>query len=229
MPQEVDLALVDEAPINAILALDLSESVAGDRLDQLRQANREFVNALKPDDRAALLGFSHAVRLRALLGTDRRPLLGALEAPGGSGGTALYDASYAGLGLGDGNQGRTMLIVFTDGLDTASWLTADAVHDTAQRAGTVAYGVSVAAPRTKFIKDLAAETGGSVIQVESTKNLGAVFVRILSDFRQRYLISYSPKGVATEGYHRLEVRIKGRGGVTVKARPGYRLGAPGNN
>jgi len=36
----------------------------------------------------------------------------------------------------------------------------------------------------------------------------------------RYLISYSPQGVSGAGWHRLEVRVKGRG-ATVKARPGY--------
>jgi len=42
---------------------------------------------------------------------------------------------------------------------------------------------------------------------------------ILQEFRQRYLISYTPRGVAKDGWHKLDVRVK-RGG-TVKARPGY--------
>ena len=39
----------------------------------------------------------------------------------------------------------------------------------------------------------------------------------------RYLVSYSPQGVAPGGWHRLEVRVKHRG-ATVKARPGYFAG-----
>ena len=47
-----------------------------------------------------------------------------------------------------------------------------------------------------------------------------MFIRILEEFRMRYLISYSPQGVSGAGWHRLDVRVKGRS-VTVKARPGY--------
>jgi VWFA-related protein len=222
--QRVDLMLSDEAPINAILALDLSESVAGDRLEQLRQANHALVGALRPDDRTALVGFTHAVRLRAPLTTDRAGVLGALHAPGGFGGTALFDASYTGLVLGDTDQGRSLMIVFSDGVDTASWLTAEAVHDAAQRTDTVAYAVSLPGSRRTFLRDLAAETGGSVFEATSAGNLGATFVKVIDEFRHRYLLGYSPTDKNRVGWHRLDVRVKSRGGVSVKARPGYLLG-----
>ena len=45
-------------------------------------------------------------------------------------------------------------------------------------------------------------------------------VKTLDEFRERYLVSYSPTGVTGAGWHRLDVRVKGRS-VTVKARPGY--------
>jgi hypothetical protein len=47
-----------------------------------------------------------------------------------------------------------------------------------------------------------------------------VFSRILEEFRVRYLISYSPEGVTSTGWHQLEVRVRKRG-ATVRARPGY--------
>jgi hypothetical protein len=43
---------------------------------------------------------------------------------------------------------------------------------------------------------------------------------VLDEFRQRYLVSYTPRGVVRGGWHRLDVRIK-RSNVAVKARPGY--------
>lgn len=222
--QKVDLALADETPINAILALDLSQSVAGDRLEQLRQANRSIVGVLKPDDKAALIGFSHAVRLHAPLGTDRSGLLGALDQPAGEGGTALFDAAYTGVILGQTDTGRSLVIIFSDGVDTSSWLTAEAAHDAAQRAGTVVYAVTTAGAKTDFLKDLVNETGGSVVEVQSTRNLGAVFLRVLEEFRHRYLLSYSPSDVPPGGWHRLEVRVRNRSGLTIKARPGYLIG-----
>jgi VWFA-related protein len=222
--QNVDFVLSDETPINAILALDLSESVAGDRLEQLRQANHALVGALRTDDRTALIGFTHAVRLRAPLTTDRASVLGALQAPGGFGGTALFDASYSGLVLGDTDQGRSLMIVFSDGVDTASWLTADAVHDAAQRAGMVAYAVTLPGSRPEFLRDLASETGGSVFEAASGAKLGTTFVKVIDEFRHRYVLAYSPTEKDRAGWHRVQVRVKSRGGISVKTRPGYQLG-----
>jgi hypothetical protein len=64
-------------------------------------------------------------------------------------------------------------------------------------------------------------TGGSLTEVESKDDIGAAFLQILDEFRQRYLISYTPRGVARDGWHAVTVRVKSRGGLKVKARPGY--------
>jgi hypothetical protein len=74
----------------------------------------------------------------------------------------------------------------------------------------------------RFLDDLSSWTGGSVFEVESTKNLSAVFLGILKEFRHRYLVSYTPQGVTANGWHKLDVRVKGH---TVKARPGYLAGS----
>jgi hypothetical protein len=57
--------------------------------------------------------------------------------------------------------------------------------------------------------------------VDSLQQLSSRFVTILEEFRHRYLLSYSPKGVQPGGWHRLDVRVKNRRGATVRARPGY--------
>ena len=64
------LVSFDEVPLNVILALDMSDSVAGDRLEQLRGAGGGLLAALKKGDQAALVAFSHAVQLGARLTTD---------------------------------------------------------------------------------------------------------------------------------------------------------------
>ena len=56
------------------------------------------------------------------------------------------------------------------------------------------------------------------------ERLEAHGLRILDEFRNRYLISYSPAGVSKSGWHRLQVRLKGRRGI-VKARAGYEAGS----
>jgi hypothetical protein len=77
--------------------------------------------------------------------------------------------------------------------------------------------------QAEFTEELAELTGGSRIELESTRDLSATFVRILNEFRQRYLVSYTPRGVTKEGWHRLQVRVKGRR-LTIRARPGYLAG-----
>jgi VWFA-related protein len=73
-----------------------------------------------------------------------------------------------------------------------------------------------------FLRELARQTGGDVIEVESTRDLRGRFQRILEEFRQRYLISYTPRGVERGGWHDVAVRVKGRS-ATVRTRPGYQV------
>ena len=69
----------------------------------------------------------------------------------------------------------------------------------ADRCNAVVYAVSAGRlPNLTFLRNLSSLTGGSVLEVESTRNLGAVFLGILEEFRQRYLITYSPRSVPSQ-------------------------------
>src|SRR6187397_891259 len=59
--QNIDLVDGSAVPINAVLALDTSASIAGQRQKDLIAAGEALLDGLKPDDRAALTTFSHAV------------------------------------------------------------------------------------------------------------------------------------------------------------------------
>lgn len=225
--QQVDLADPNTTPVNAILALDLSQSVDGDLLTQLRGAGHALLGALLPGEQACLVSFSHLVTLGSRLTPDLAAVGRALDATEAVGDTSLIDAAYTSLILSESDEGRALVLAFSDGLDTASWLTPERVLDIGRRANAVVYGVSVRDPRRPvrdtFLKDLASATGGSIVQVDGSRDLSAEFVRILTEFRHRYLLRYSARGVTPAGFHKLEVRVKGRN-VTIKARPGYQGG-----
>jgi VWFA-related protein len=224
VPQVVDLVTFERLPLKVVLVLDMSDSVAGERLEHLRAAGALLIDQLAPDDEAALVTFSHVVAIDAPLTTDRTPLRAALARTRASGRTALIDATHTGIVLGEAGVGRTLLIVFSDGVDTSSWLSAEGVLDTARRTDVVAYFVSDGERRTAmFNRELTTLTGGAFIEIASTRDLGGAFVRILEEFRQRYVLSYTPRGVPAGGWHRLEVHVKGRG-ASVQARPGYHSG-----
>jgi Ca-activated chloride channel homolog len=126
--------------------------------------------------------------------------------------------------VGESDVGRGLLIIFSDGVDTSSWLTPASVLDVARRSGVVAYAVSVKSRiRPEFLEELTSVTGGRLFEVERTEHLDAIFLGVLEEFRHRYLVSYTPRGVPRTGWHQLDVRVKGRR-ATVKARPGYLAG-----
>jgi VWFA-related protein len=223
--QQIDLVSFDQVPLNAVLALDMSDSVAGERLDRLRAAGSAVLAGLKPADQSALVTFSHVVQLGAKLTHDVGLVRAALSRAAGKGNTALFDGTYAGIAVGGREAGRALLIVFSDGLDTSSWLSADKVLDAARRSDVIVYAVSVRSPtKPDFLRDLTSLTSGRLFEVEKIENLEAVFVGILEEFRHRYLVSYTPRGVSREGWHKLDVRVKRK--AVVRARPGYQSAAP---
>jgi VWFA-related protein len=217
--QDVELASYEEIPLNVILALDMSASVDAERLDHLRGAGRAVLDGLRDHDQAGLVTFSQFVSQGAPLTADVDLVRGALDRVTGVGQTSLIDAAFTGMMIGESDVGRSLLIVFSDGIDTASWLTAEHVLAIAKRCDVVVYGVEVGRRRQSFLRDLSDVTGGRSIEIESTRDIRASFESILQEFRQRYLVSYSPN-VARDGWHRLEVNVKGRN-ATVRARPGY--------
>lgn len=221
--QQLDVVSFEQVPLVVTLAFDLSLSVSGERLDHLRSAGRAVLDGLRTADQAELLTFGQRV-VRRQARTDNMALLReALDAARPAGDTSLYDGAFAATVAGESGDGRNLVLLFSDGVDTSSWLSADQALTSARRANVVVYGATVrGAGSTAFLKDLARQTGGDVVEVESTRDLRGRFEAILSEFRQRYLISYTPRGVDRGGWHAVTVRVKGRA-ATVRTRPGYQV------
>jgi VWFA-related protein len=220
--QEVQSVTLDRLPLSVTMVLDTSESVAGDRLAHLVQAGEGLTAALRPDDRAALITFSNLVDLRVPMTGQMTDLRSALRAIRGAGATALRDAVHLALELQPHDRTRPLVLVFTDGRDTASWLTEDAVVDSARRIGIVVHAVRVESDR--FLDRLADASGGRTWSATSDRQLRELFTRALDDMRARYLLTYTPHGVSGPGWHDLKVRLK-NGRADITARPGYFVSA----
>jgi VWFA-related protein len=207
--QRASLVALDAVTVTAVLVLDSSESVRGRALDELKAASRSFVRALGPRDKAALVTFSHDVVLAADATTDREALGRAIDRLRGQGATALFDALYAALRRPWPD--RPLVVVFTDGADTMSWLSARDVLEAARASNAVVYLVGSTKPPQ--LDEVAEVTGGRFVALDKERDVEAALIGILEAMRTRYLLTYEPSGVARAGRHRLEVRVKGGGEV----------------
>jgi Ca-activated chloride channel family protein len=237
--QRIQSAGMEALPLNVMLALDVSSSTEGRPLKDLQDAARAVVSSLRAEDRMALLTFTQHVELRAAWTADATRLLRAIDGSYAGGTTSLRDAIFCALSLREGISGRTLLIVFSDGYDTASWLTARDILAAANRTDVSVHVVQtigiparvdselrrelLAQPSLNeayLLPVLARETGGAALAVSDSAGARAAFLRILDDFRAGYVLTYTPEGVPAKGWHPIEVRLEGARG-DVHARRGY--------
>jgi VWFA-related protein len=228
--QTVMQVLLEQVPVDVHLMLDTSSSLRGERLTRLQVAARRLLSGLRSGDRAALWTFSHRVSTRQPLTADLALVSRAVTSMEGEGWTALFDAIFEVCLSAPDPERRAAAVLLTDGMDTMSWLAPDHALASARRSPIIYYVVSeppgsqsgqVAVVNDRFLKNLAGDTGGRVWPVSATADLAEAFGRIVEDITMRYVIVYEPTGVRGDGWHALDVRLKGgrRGDVT--ARPGY--------
>lgn len=238
--QSVRVTSAAMLPSEIVVLLDTSESVAGPKLEAFRACARAVTGALREGDQAALVTFSDGVALRSAMSESPVRLLQGLDDLHAGGNTALFDALFAALAISGRGSTRPLLILFTDGRDTVSWLSADDVVAAARLSEAAIYAVatswvgsppgSPARPPTwasiaatgdeGFLRRITHETGGRLLRVDSASHLQAQLKGVLDEIGARYIIRYEPAGVAGEGWHRVRVRLRGlRGAVVV--RPGY--------
>jgi VWFA-related protein len=220
--QRIDHAAFGDIPLNVVLAIDASSSIQGEREQRLRQACDRVLRKLRAEDEVGLVVFGDPVVIRSRLTRNLTAVRAAVDMPFPLGRTALVDAVQASFVTADSGIGRALVLVFSDGIEVSSYLSPDAVLETAKLSDTVVYGVSLRAGRRRpgFLSDVADASGGSLLEIDSPDQIEATFERVLEEFRHRYVLSYRPTGVEHTGWHALKVRVKQRG-LSVKARRGY--------
>ena len=217
--QTVEIVAPGSVPLAVVLALDTSGSLRPAQRAALQAACARVAAQMKDGDRVALLTFHHRVTLRMPFGGAFTRLAASLERLDEGGDTSLIDAAHAAALLTMQERGRPVVIIFSDGVDTASFLTADAAMDTARRSGASVYLVTTVGGGAVTPDDLPERTGGELIREPDVDRLAARFGTILDGFRRRYLLSFTPAGPRATGWHALTVKVRGWG--RVRARPGY--------
>jgi Ca-activated chloride channel homolog len=206
--------------------LDVSGSMTVPKLNNAGAGVRAVIGALQRGDRHALYAFAGQVRrvsfpladpglISEAIAGVRREMITAH--------TSLFDALFAAIVQNDVESGPKMAAVLTDGRNNTSWLTGQSVIDAAIRHETVIYPVAVSADNDglRLLQVIADRTGGRVLTADWSSDLGPVFDALIREYRQRYILTFTPEGVPTrDGWHTLEVKLRRPSG-RVHARRGY--------
>jgi VWFA-related protein len=142
--------ITEREALTLVLALDTSASVRGKKLRDLVEATRSVLDDVRPGDRVALLTFSERLALECAPTTDLSAVRARLTRLSGAGSTALNDAVFAGVWLAGREAQRSLVLVFSDGRDTMSWLKPVSVEQSIIRSGALVYGVTAGTPERRY-------------------------------------------------------------------------------
>ncbi len=222
-----------DLPLRLGLLIDTSNSIR-DRFRFEQQAAVEFINSVvRPrQDRLMVVSFDTAAELASDLSDNPEQLAKTVRDLRPGGGTALYDALYYAcrdkLALDQPKEKfRRAIIIVSDGDDNQSRVTRDQALEMAQKADVVVYAISTNISRIendgdKVLKYFAAETGGQAFFPFKVEDLTQSFENIANELRHQYNIFYRPEPLLSDGlYHPVNLKIKGRKDLIVRARKGY--------
>ena len=229
-----DLTVFSSAlqPITAVLLVDTSASMAL-TLDLARTAAEQFIIRMMPGDRARVGNFSDTINLGRPFSSDRDALLKSFRDELRIGNpTRLWDAVDQTLTALAGEGGRRVVVMFTDGQDTASTSLAQAVLDRARAEDVMIYCVQIRSrvhPNIEWdilgaktnmalrdarnrpqpaqvLRGLSTQTGGLHFLLTQFDDVNATFTQVATELHQQYLLGFTPK-LADGRVHELAVRV----------------------
>ena len=216
----------EDTPLEVVMALDISASMAG-AIDDVRTSARTFIAALREKDALTVLGFNDNIFTVARRESKPEARLKALDRLAPWGATSLYDVISRGVTLLRQQPGRKGLVVFSDGEDESSRLTFDAVERELQSSDAVMYAVGLGrgarmADLTKQLSRLSDASGGRAVIAPDTSALSGAFGAVVDELSHQYVLSYAPTNDKRDGTWRtLTVEVPGRN-LRIRARQGYR-------
>ena len=234
VPQPLTIFRSDVQPIKVVVMLDTSGSMTMN-LKLLQQAAEQFVLRLLPEDRARIGSFSDKIILSPTFTGDRDELVRILHNDIQYGNpTHLWDAIDYSMTALSREEGRRVVLIFTDGADMYSRKTSfNEVLARAQKEEFMIYAIGLQGqvpglPPTKpdrNLRKLAEETGGGYFELKGTAELGPTFTRVADELHRQYVLGFSPATLDGKT-HRIDVKIKVPG-MVARARKSYIAAKPG--
>ena len=221
-----------DLPLRLAILIDTSNSIR-DRFHFQQEAAVNFINGVMRDqDKAIIVSFDESAELAADLTSDTHILESAVHNLRPGGGTAMYDAIFFAckekLMLDQPMyKFRRAMVILSDGDDNQSRHSRDQALEMAQRADTVIYTIStnishIETEGDKVMRYFAEETGGVPFFPFQANDLNQSFENIANELRHQYNLFYAPEPLSNDGqYHHVQIKIKNRKDLVVRARKGY--------
>src|ERR1017187_1872188 len=237
-PQEIGVfERQSELPLNLTLAIDTSGSVHKDMATEADAARRFAHALLRPQDQMSLMQFATEVRELTPFTNKVAQIDHGLGQLHGDWATSLYDAICQASGRLGGKEGRRVLVLVSDGDDTASNASYGRAVEQALRNEVMIYSIIDVPIEASAGRDLGGEhalitlaeqTGGKSFYV-SDGGLDKAFARVSDDLRSQYLLGYYPQhqepGV---NFHRVLVTVPRAAtqAFNIRYRAGYYADSP---
>ena len=229
-PQDIVLFENSVRPITVVVMLDTSISTTN-VMDMIMGGAEQFLIRMLPDDRARVGAFNDKIEIvPPEFSGDRDLLIGELDGLDFGNDTRLHDAMEASLVALQGVEGRRVILVLTDGQDSASRTGWRDVQRRAVADDVMIYAIGmeveyfdgVRRRRTspdRSLRRLAEETGGGYFELRETDELGATFTRVSQELHSQYVLGFAPQ-VRDGEVHEVMVRLDRRG-MSARARRSY--------
>jgi Ca-activated chloride channel family protein len=231
----------ESQPISVVVMLDRSGSMQGNNV-LVAHAAEAFVRQLLPSDKARVGSFGDDIELYPESFTsDQNALINIIRTKlQQRGPTPLWNAIDRAILTLKEQEGRRVVLVFTDGADNPGFglrnLSFMDIMKRAQQADVMVYAIGLegrGAPmggRGGFgggmtqrpdpgLPAIAEETGGGYFELRSAEDLTSTFERVAQELHQQYLLGFEPAKL-DDKMHKIQVRTK-RPNTEVRARKEY--------
>jgi Ca-activated chloride channel homolog len=237
-PTPIVLFDAEVQPITIVVMLDTSGSMTLN-MEFVKQAAEEFLIRLLPEDKAKVGAFNDKIQVlpQGEPFTNNRDRLIKLVKDHLDFGypTRLWDAVDESMANLEAEDGRRVVLVFTDGDDSASKRGRDDVLDRAREKDMMIYAIGMQSDyfngqskvRTRpdrGLRRVAEETGGGYFELTKKDDLGPTFTRVAQELHSQYVLGFSPESLDGK-VHKLDVKVK-RSGLTVRGRKSYVASPP---
>ena len=230
-PQALDYFAPGDGDASLAMHVGLMVDASGSMQNDMKLAQGaaiKFLNMLPAAEDITLVDFDTQVRVTRYPQRDFPRLVERIRQRKPDGWTALYDALGMYLEGADQREGRTVMVMFTDGGDTRSALSLSSTIDLLKASNVTVYAIGLtehtgsARPQLQMtLRQLVETTGGQAFFPYAMKDVESAYEKVLAEIKGQYYLGYQSKNTATDGaWRKVDIKVK-RPDLRVRARKGY--------